>query len=461
MIRMDELFYWIVSGSLMIMMVGILRRLPRNKVGNKWINGLWFVVMLRLLCPILPARSFQIINWQEVTSFINEVITNESSESVLHKQVTLEDMSQLVTEEAQVTNSEIGNMKEFSLYHSLLMIWFAGSILMLAYFSYCYHQLKKCYQRQKVIESAAVLGCLESIKKELKINKPITLIEGTSPMIFGIWKPCIVLPRISNVEEIELILTHECLHYKRKDHVLNNLQFVILSLHWYNPLVWFMTKWIKEDREWACDEDVLARGKNRKAYAGLLVKIATQSKQDYYLAQGMKGRESTLEKRVKDLYGEKKGTKKSGILLSCIVIPALFLGLTNPFQSKAEEISLNDYFTMVKKAEKTVIDIQMPTLDSGKNGCIGPITLEKGDTWEVSLDWEGNGQMYAICQQDPTKLFNNCQSVMQMDAPIKKEKFSIQETGAYYFFVGNKRVMGLLEATNNNIKGTITISHQS
>ena len=99
------------------------------------------------------------------------------------------------------------------------------------------------------------------MKLNIKRNIPIFICENIeSPCIVGILNTTIYVPKFifkfSN-SDVKYMLTHELIHYKRKDLYFNLLTISALLIHWFNPLVWILVNKIKNCREYACDAGVL------------------------------------------------------------------------------------------------------------------------------------------------------------------------------------------------------------
>jgi beta-lactamase regulating signal transducer with metallopeptidase domain len=97
------------------------------------------------------------------------------------------------------------------------------------------------------------------------------------PGLVGIWRPVILLPegiasRLSRTE-IDAILTHELCHLRRRDNLLAVVHMLVEGIFWFHPLVWFIGARLVEEREHACDEGVLASGKNPLVYAQAILNV--------------------------------------------------------------------------------------------------------------------------------------------------------------------------------------------
>jgi beta-lactamase regulating signal transducer with metallopeptidase domain len=121
------------------------------------------------------------------------------------------------------------------------------------------------------------------LKNRLKDSKSLggNIFEAynlKTPFVLGLIKPKIYLPTGINNNEKSYILLHEQIHIKRKDHIIKVLAFVILCVHWFNPLVWISFILMGRDMELSCDEKVLKHINNKnikKIYADSLLSLAT------------------------------------------------------------------------------------------------------------------------------------------------------------------------------------------
>jgi bla regulator protein BlaR1 len=99
-----------------------------------------------------------------------------------------------------------------------------------------------------------------------------------TPSLFGVFKPRILLPSVLlslNEKQISYILLHELAHYKRRDLLANYLLLGLQVVHWFNPVIWYCFKKIRQDMEMAADEKVLAvlDGGEQKEYGRALLAV--------------------------------------------------------------------------------------------------------------------------------------------------------------------------------------------
>src|SRR5690606_8191191 len=88
-------------------------------------------------------------------------------------------------------------------------------------------------------------GIMEEAARAVRLGSPPRLRETAlveSPAVFGLFRPCLLLPHgfAERLEphEIRHVLLHEAAHLKRRDLVVNWLMALAQAIHWFNPLVW-------------------------------------------------------------------------------------------------------------------------------------------------------------------------------------------------------------------------------
>jgi bla regulator protein BlaR1 len=124
------------------------------------------------------------------------------------------------------------------------------------------------------VETLRRLECAGGSRKRIEILLSRASLE---PGIFGIARPILVWPegiseRLDDAH-VEAILAHEVGHVRRRDNLFAALHMLVEAIFWFHPLVWFLGTRLVEEREVACDEEVLELGSERKIYAESILKI--------------------------------------------------------------------------------------------------------------------------------------------------------------------------------------------
>ena len=155
-----------------------------------------------------------------------------------------------------------------------------------------------------------------------------------TPFILGVISPKIYLPYETGETDKEYILAHERAHIHRLDYLWKPIGFIILCLHWFNPLVWVAFRLFCKDIELSCDERAVRdySQEKRKAYSHTLVNFSVQQKSLNYLPLGFGN--SEVKERVVNVLSYKKPA--FWVIMVCIIVIAgisVFL-MTNPISSK-------------------------------------------------------------------------------------------------------------------------------
>jgi len=144
----------------------------------------------------------------------------------------------------------------------------------------------------------------------------------SSPFVLGILSPKIYLPQGLSKQEHKYIILHEQTHIRRFDHIARITSYIILCLHWFNPLAWAAFILMGRDMEMACDEQVLKEMGNeiKTAYSMSLITLATERRfiNAYPPAFG----EGNIKGRVKNVIKFKK-TSRIIIIAAAIFVVAL------------------------------------------------------------------------------------------------------------------------------------------
>ena len=180
--------------------------------------------------------------------------------------------------------------------------------------------------------------------KEMGINRNIHVYSTAflkSPIIVGLLKPCIYLPihLISDYNESDMryMLLHELQHYKHKDAIANYLMNFAGVIYWFNPLVWYALKEMRNDREVACDTSVLKmlEEDDYADYGNTLINFAEKiSLTPFPFAAGLGGNMKQMKRRIINIASYEKPTfiKRVKGMTAFMLTAVLLLGFA-PFIS--------------------------------------------------------------------------------------------------------------------------------
>ena len=162
----------------------------------------------------------------------------------------------------------------------LLVLWFVGFAAVVFWWAVRWRRVSAAMKSARLLSEGREVGALRRIEHLGGIRNPISvLLSRTSlePGIFGISHPVLLWPEgISHRLEdahLEAILTHEVWHVRRRDNLSAALHMLVEAVFWFYPLVWWLGARLVEERERACDEEVLELGGDRQVYAESILKV--------------------------------------------------------------------------------------------------------------------------------------------------------------------------------------------
>ena len=244
---------WIVLFVLMLRL--LLRKAP------KWINCLWWLLVgLRLVFPFSIESIFSLIPSSEVVS--PDIIYSPSPSISTGIPAFNTVVNPIISESfAPSFESSVNPLQVVAIISSY--VWLLGLAVMLIYTVVCYGLLRR--KMRFAVKSEGNIFESESVG---------------SPFILGIIRPKIYLPFGLSEENRNHIIAHEKAHLKRKDHLIKPIAFLILSVYWFNPLMWVAYVLLCRDIELACDEKAVKalEAEKRREYSLALLQNSTHRK---------------------------------------------------------------------------------------------------------------------------------------------------------------------------------------
>lgn len=253
---MEALFLRIVNLSITaswLVLAVVVLRLVFRKAPKGMICMLWGLIALRLICPISVNSAFSLIPSAEPIpqDFIGTATPQIQSGITAVDNVVNPILTSTLTPAvgASVNPAQVWTF-------ILSSIWIIGAAVLLLYALISYLFLKRC------LSTATVF------RKTMKQSDQIH-----SPFVLGLFHPVIYLPYKIAGTDLEYVIAHEQAHISRKDHWWKAIGYVILSVYWFNPLLWAAYILFGRDVERACDEKVIRdMGKEeRRAYSAALL----------------------------------------------------------------------------------------------------------------------------------------------------------------------------------------------
>ena len=337
--KMKELFVQIlnmsITASWLVIAIALIR-LIFKKAPKSVICFLWLFVAIRLIVPFSFESALSLIPSTEHA--VSDLAGIEPSVPVINVQNhsnVQQEVSNQVTEQAPIISDAAE--QNFEIMALVPWIWIVGMMCMAGYALHSTHQIRK------------------RVDASIKQEENIWICDDlSSPFILGMFHPRIYLPSYLSETEKKYVLAHEKAHLKRMDHWWKPLGYVLLTIHWFNPVMWTAYLLLCSDIELACDEKVIKTlGEDNKVeYSKTLLNVSVP--RNMILACPLAFGEVSVKRRIKSVLSYKKPAfwVLTAALLLCLAIPVFFL-------SDPNSISMPELKTFYKIMMKEKTDVSL------------------------------------------------------------------------------------------------------
>lgn len=339
---MEELFLTVVNLSLtagwLVLAVLALRLLLRK--APRWsFCLLWGLVALRLMFPFSLESSFSLIpSAQPLPREILSTATPQIQSGIPAVNSAVNPILQEAL--APAAGASVNPTQVWSFL--LSRIWLAGMVLLLLYALVSTLLLKRRLATATLLE--------DNIRQSEQVG---------SPFVLGLFRPVIYLPYHIAEEDLTYVLAHERTHIRRLDHWWKLLGYVLLSIYWFNPLMWVAYVLFCRDLEGACDEKAIRTldQQARKGYSTALLNCSIHRRPaaPCPLAFG----EAGVKSRVKAVMHYKKPAFWIVViaLIACIIAALCFL--TSPKEPSVYDVLTQDGYEVLGQ-EQVELTLSVP-----------------------------------------------------------------------------------------------------
>ncbi|TXK76724.1 M56 family metallopeptidase [Paenibacillus sp. N3.4] len=346
---------WPVStmASVLVVLIIVMQQVLKHRLKPRWHYLMWLLVIVRLVLPWSPESEFSIYNW---------IGYADSAHSAVQ-----------VNQEKILTNAVIPETAAQTVYRTLFVIWLVGMSVLGTYtirinrrFA---HKMKKATVS---ITDARILEIFNSCKKMMSIDRRIALLQScdlATPTLFGFVKPQLIMPQTIlnslNDDQLQHVFLHELAHSKRNDIIVNWFMHVLLIIHWFNPVLWYAYRRMREDQEIASDAlalSYLAPDKSQD-YGYTLIKLLENFAQPVRAVGNVNltGSKGQLQRRIKMIKQFKSNSYRWSFLGMATILIISGCTLTSP---KASETSTQPPSTSVSEQKSEVSSSQVPSSTS-------------------------------------------------------------------------------------------------
>ena len=320
---MSEFFLNIVnmsiSASWIVLAVLLLRLLLKK--APKWITVLlWGIVAVRLICPFTIESVMSLIPSAETIS--PEIMMDATPEINSGIPILNNTINPVISESFSPDPATSANPLQI-LIPILSVLWVVGIAGMLLYTVVSYFRVKR------KIDTAVLLR--DNVFQSENV---------VSPFVLGIIKPKVYLPFSINEPDMSHVIAHEQAHISRKDHFWKPIGFLLLTIHWFNPLMWLGYILLCRDIELACDEKVIKElNTEQKAdYSQALLTCSVNRRM--IAACPLAFGEVGVKNRVKSVLNYKKPAFWIIVIAIIASVVTAICFLTNPQKSIDDELSV-------------------------------------------------------------------------------------------------------------------------
>ena len=177
--------------------------------------------------------------------------------------------------------SAVGSSPWAHLFPDLLaLVWLCGFFAVVLLWSARWRRISAAVRQSVPLIEGREVEALRRLERVVGLRRPIEIrLSHTTlePGMFGWSRPVLLWPEgISghlDDAHLETVLIHELWHVRRRDNLAATIHMLVEGIFWFHPLVWWMGARLVEERERACDEQVLELGGPRQVYAESILKV--------------------------------------------------------------------------------------------------------------------------------------------------------------------------------------------
>ena len=328
-----------ISGIVGILLIA--KWVFRNNLSSRMQYNLWLLLLGLLAVPFIP---FRLVSFPQIFSWLSSVRNSSASHSDVGANnvmdTGLSGTTNWMNDFALSVNKDTPSVTGYI----LLGIWIVGMLAMMILVIKSSLRLRTIKRSALPLQNPEVRRLYNRCLNEMKITRNIPVYSTAflkSPIIVGFLKPCIYLPihLISDYHESDMryMLLHELQHYRHKDAIANYLMNFAGVLYWFNPVVWFALREMRNDREVACDTSVLKMldENDYENYGNTLINFVEKvSISPFPFAASLSGNMKQMKRRIINIasYEKPPFIKRLKGLTAFMLTAVLLLGLA-PFIS--------------------------------------------------------------------------------------------------------------------------------
>ncbi len=312
-----------LSMGVLILIVSLFSNYVNKRFSARFKCSIWLLITLRLLVPLNPQFTQTLIQWPFFVDNSNQEIQMESysvhdqlqpmdenTEAILDNLESIQSDQEVSLPTMTFPSSSINALTLFT------TLWLMGTLIAFLIKFAQYHRFQKILKATASSVDDALDQHWYHYCQEAGLSSIPTIYQVSeihSPMITGILHPCLYLPKRKwNEEELAVIFAHELTHIKNHDLWIKLAAWTASCIHWFNPCVYLLQRYLDLDLELACDEIVVQNYSldQRKQYNEILFSLIQTRKHNSLLATAFSQKEQLSQRfaHVLDMRSKRKGT---------------------------------------------------------------------------------------------------------------------------------------------------------
>ncbi len=365
-------FRWVVSatvtGGILVGLILLAKLALGVRLGARWHYFIWFLLLVRLAVPVLPASPVSLYNLLHVDRLLGETLPavpaisawgggdsaapsgtggagsgaeaggsgGAGSESGSLTPGDPADNGSAPSSGGAAASSPAWPGRALPI---MLWAWAAGVVVFTARIAVAETRFRSKIARARKVSDDRVLACFENAKRRMFAGN-VELLESDavkSPVAFGLVRPRLLVPagiaaRLDD-EQVTDVLFHELAHVRRHDIAVNWLAATLRALHWFNPVIWYGLSRMQEDQELSCDAVALGHlhPSARRGYGLTIIRVLEMMSGAPGIpsTSGVRGNPALNKRRIAMIALFKKGSFKWTALGLAVVVVIAGVALTN------------------------------------------------------------------------------------------------------------------------------------
>ena len=442
-----------LSGSLLILLLFLLRPVIKARLSKRWQYYIWLVVAARLMLPFAPEENFMGTFFQGIDRAVTQTElaapTGQPTAvaGISSAEYKTDGSKKLHHEQRKPMKSAgiLARIVSSAMWKHLWPGWFAIALILLIRKITIYQDFVKYIRAGS--EEAGDIDLLERFGKLVEKSRVTNTVELctksliSSPLLIGFFHPCIVLPTADlSSSDFEYTILHELTHYKRRDMFYKWLIQLIVCVHWFNPLVYLMRREIDRACELSCDEAVIKTldPGGRKAYGDTLLHAmgAGGRYRDSLASVTLNESRELLKERLDAIMRFKRTTRLTAAVSAALVLALSFTA------------AVTGAYAASPDAENTVV---INLSNEGQHSVLHSSSFEAKDgqilTLKITSSIKGAADLFLFSPSNQEQRIPIGGNSETKTIPLSEGRWSYNCTG--FFDSGNISIVGTLSSSQS------------